>query len=189
GEWVLQTACAQNKTWQDAGYAPVRVAVNFSIRQFHQLRLVEMVTKVLEETGLDPCWLELEVKDNIMLEDEVTTMETLRRLSVLGVHISIDNFGTRCFNFISMKKLPINTLKIDQTFIRGMNTGEDEIIPGALISMALGLGMNVVAEGVETEEQRDMLKSLNCQEIQGYIVSKPLPPEELAGLLAGNETA
>ena len=190
GEWVLRTACAQNRAWQDAGYAPVRVSVNFSIRQFHQFKLVEMVEKVLKDTGLEPRWLELEVKENIMLEDEETTIGTLRRLSDMGVHISIDNFGTSCSNFSYMKKLPIDTLKIDQSFVSGIDSGgNSESVSEALITMARRLGLNVVAEGVETEEQRKVLKSLQCEEIQGYIVSKPLPPEELAVLLGNTNRA
>ncbi len=188
GEWVLRTACSQNRAWQNAGYSPVRVSVNFSISQFHQLRLAEMVEKVLADTGLEPRWLELEVKENIMLEDEELTVGTLWRLSDLGVHISIDNFGTSCSNFSYMKKLPIDTLKIDHSFVSGIHAGEDESVSGALIKMARSLGLNVAAEGVETEEQKDMLKSLNCKEIQGYLFSRPLPPEELADLLTKNKT-
>jgi diguanylate cyclase (GGDEF)-like protein/PAS domain S-box-containing protein len=184
GEWVLRTACAQNKAWQDEGYAPVRVAVNFSIRQFHQLRLAEMVGNVLAETGLDPCWLELEVKENIMLEDEETITDTFQQLSDLGVHISIDNFGTSCANLNSMRKLRIHTLKIDQSLVSGIEADRsNEDISRAVIGLAKSLKMNVTAEGVETEGQRKLLKSLDCQEMQGYVFSKPIPAADCTALL------
>jgi len=184
GEWVLRTACAQNKAWQDEGYTPVRVAVNFSVRQFHQLRLAETVGNVLKETGLDPCWLELEVKENIMLEDEETITGTFQQLSDLGVHISIDNFGTSCANLNSMRKLRIHTLKIDQSLVSGIDADRtNEDISRAVIGLARSLKMNVTAEGVETEGQRNLLKALDCQEMQGYVFSRPIPAEECAALL------
>jgi EAL domain-containing protein (putative c-di-GMP-specific phosphodiesterase class I) len=184
GEWVLRTACAQNKSWQEKGYAPVRVSVNFSVRQFHQLKLAEMVGNVLKETGLDPRWLELEVKENIMLEDEEAISGTFQKLSDLGVHISIDNFGTSCANLNSMRKLRIHTLKIDQSLVSGIESDRNnEAVSKAVIGLARSLRMNVTAEGVETEEQRTMLKSLRCQEMQGFVFSKPLPAEECIALL------
>jgi len=184
GEWVLRAACIQNKAWQKAGYAPVRVAVNFSLRQLQQLNLVEMVTKVLDETGLDPCWLELELKENIMLEDEGVTAETLGRLKELGIHISIDDFGIGYFNIGHMKRLPFDTLKIHQSLIKGIDSDpSDKIFAEGLIRMARSLHLVVAAEGVETRGQHEQLKSLKCDEIQGYLISKPLPPEELEKLL------
>jgi diguanylate cyclase (GGDEF)-like protein/PAS domain S-box-containing protein len=184
GEWVLRTACAQNKAWQDQGYAPVRVSVNFSIRQFHHLKLAKMVGNVLKETGLHPRWLELEVKENIMLEDEEAISGTFQKLSDLGVHISIDNFGTSCANLNSMRKLRIHTLKIDQSLVSGIDSDRNnEAVSKAVIGLARSLRMNVTAEGVETEAQRTLLKSLKCQEMQGFVFSKPLPAEECTALL------
>lgn len=184
GEWVLRTACAQNKAWQEAGYSPVRVAVNFSLRQFQQLNLPEVVEKVLNDTGLAPCWLELEIKENIMLQDEERTIVTLRRLRDLGVHIAIDDFGTGSSSIGSLRKFPIDTLKIDQSLIRGIDSDhDDKMITEGLIRMARSLNLNIAAEGVETEGERKLLRSLNCDEMQGYFFSRPLPPEELAGLL------
>jgi diguanylate cyclase (GGDEF)-like protein/PAS domain S-box-containing protein len=184
GEWVLRTACAQNKAWQDAGYSPVRVAINFSLRQLEQLNLAEVIEKVLADTGLAPCWLELEVKENIMLQDEEVTIGTLRRLKELGVHISIDDFGIGCSSISYIKKLPVDTLKIDQSLIRSIDSNHnDEVLTEGLIRMARSLNLNIAAEGVETEEQRTLLKTLKCDEMQGYFFSRPLPPDELEGLL------
>ncbi len=184
GEWVLRTACAQNKAWQQAGYAPVRVAVNFSLRQLQQLNLGEVVEEVLDDTGLAPCWLELEVKENIMLQDEGVTLVTLRRLRDLGIHIAIDDFGIGCSNISHMKKLPVDTLKLDQSLIRAIDTDHsNQVFAGGLIRMARSLNFNVAAEGVETKKQQELLKSLECDEVQGYLISRPLPPEELEKLL------
>ncbi|HEX8961016.1 MAG TPA: EAL domain-containing protein, partial [Geobacteraceae bacterium] len=184
GEWVLRTACAQNKAWQDDGYSPVRVSVNFSLRQFQQLNLPDVVEKVLHDTGLSPCWLELEIKENIMLHDEERTVVMLRRLKALGVQIAIDDFGTGCSSIGSLRKFPVDTLKIDQSLIRGIDADhDDEAITEGLIRMARSLNMNVAAEGVETEGERKLLKSLNCNEMQGYFFSRPLPPGELVPLL------
>ncbi|MCM2358556.1 MAG: EAL domain-containing protein [Geobacteraceae bacterium] len=184
GEWVLRTACAQNKSWQAAGYSPVRVAVNFSLRQLRQLSLAELVERALHDSGLAPCWLELEIKENIMLQDEEVTIAALRRLRKLGVHIAVDDFGTGCVNINHLRKLPIDTLKIGQSLIRAVDSNHDEeVITEGLIRMARGLHMHVTAEGVETEGQQEMLKSLDCEEMQGYLFSRPLPPEELEKLL------
>lgn len=183
GEWVLRTACAQNKAWQEAGYTPMSVSVNFSPRQFQQLNLAEMVEKVLEETHLEPRWLEIEITENIMLRGE-DAIAILRRLSDLGVQISIDDFGTGYSTFSYIKKLPIHSVKIDRSFVSDIDSNiNDEAIASAMISMAQSLSMNVVAEGVETKEQMKRLDSLNCPEMQGHLFSRPLPAEELSLLL------
>jgi len=185
GEWVLRTACAQNKAWQDAGYPHMSVSVNFSPRQFQQLNLAEMVVKVLEETHLEPRWLEIEITENIMLRGD-DAIATLRSLSDLGVQISIDDFGTGYSTFSYIKKLPIHSVKIDRSFVSDIASNvNDEAIASAMISMAQSLSMNVVAEGVETKEQLKLLDSLNCPEMQGHIFSRPLPAEELSRLLDG----
>lgn len=184
GEWVLRTACAQNKKWQDAGYPLMRIAVNLSPKQFQLLNLAEMVEKVLADTSLAADWLELEITENIMLRNEEAVIHSLQRLSKLGVHISIDDFGTGYSTFSYIKKIPIDTLKIDQSFISDICSNlSDEAIATAVINMAQSLNLNVIAEGVETEEQRKLLESLNCSEMQGNYFSRPLPADELSKFL------
>jgi diguanylate cyclase (GGDEF)-like protein/PAS domain S-box-containing protein len=184
GEWVLRTACIQNKAWQDAGFPPMRIAVNFSPRQIQYLDMADMVERVLAETLLEPRWLEIEITENVMLRNEKAAVQTICRLSKLGVHISIDDFGTGYSTFSYIKKIPINTLKIDQSFISDICSNlNDEAIATAVINMAQCLNLNVIAEGVETEEQRNLLESLNCSEMQGYLFSRPLPADELSSFL------
>jgi diguanylate cyclase (GGDEF)-like protein len=184
GEWVLRTACAQNKAWQDASYPPLRVAVNFSPRQFQALRLADMVENILAETGLDPCWLELEVTEGIMLQNVDSTIITLRRLSDLGVHIAIDDFGTGYSSLSYIQKLPINTLKIDQSFVNDITINPDDAaIATAVINLAQSLRLNVIAEGVEDESQARLLNSLECSEMQGFFFSRPLSGEDFPFLL------
>jgi diguanylate cyclase (GGDEF)-like protein/PAS domain S-box-containing protein len=184
GEWVLRTACSQNKAWQVAGFPPMRIAVNFSPRQFQYMEMADMVERVLEETLLEPRWLEIEITENVMLRNEKAAVQTICRLSKLGVHISIDDFGTGYSTFSYIKKIPINSLKIDQSFISDICSNlNDEAIATAVINMAQCLNLNVIAEGVETEEQRSLLESLNCSEMQGYLFSRPLPADELSSFL------
>jgi diguanylate cyclase (GGDEF)-like protein len=183
GEWVLRTACAQNKAWQDAGYPPVRMAVNFSPHQFQTNNLAETVENILAETRLAPCWLELEVTEGIMLQDVDAIIRTLRRLNDLGVHISIDDFGTGYSSLSYIKKLPIHTLKIDQSFVSDIIVNQDDsAIATAIITMAHSLRLNVIAEGVEAQEQMRLLYDLNCHCMQGYFFSKPLASNEFSPL-------
>lgn len=179
GEWVLRTACAQNKAWRATQYPPQRVAVNLSPRQVQSPDLVDMVESILCETNLAPCWLELEVTEEIMLQDVETVVRTLHRLSNLGVHISIDDFGTGYSSLSYIKKLPINTLKIDQSFVNDITVNPDDSeIARAVITMAKSLRLNVIAEGVEVEDQMRLLYSLNCSKMQGYFFSMPVSAEK-----------
>ncbi len=184
GEWVLRTACAQNKAWQDAGYPAMRIAVNISHRQFKLGNLAEVVEKILDDTRLAADFLELEITENILLRNEEAITKALNRVSELGVHISVDDFGTGYSVFSYIRQVPIKTLKIDQSFISDICSNEnDEAIASAVINMAQSLKLNVIAEGVETEEQRKLLESLNCSEMQGYFFSRPLPAEDLCKCL------
>ena len=184
GEWVLRTACQQNREWQREGLPPMRVSVNCSPRQFQQPNLVDTVEQALADSGLDPLWLELEVTENIMLQNEEATMHTFQRLSDLGVRITIDDFGTGYSSLSSIRKLPIKTLKIDKSFINDIITNQDDAaIAKAVITMAQSLRLDVIAEGVETNEQMMLLDSLNCRFMQGYYFSRPLPPAELGALI------
>ncbi len=184
GEWVLRTACAQNKAWQDAGFPPLRVTVNLSARQFQQKDLVETVDRILKETGLDPRWLELEITETVAMQDVEHTISTLRELRDLGVRIAIDDFGTGYSSFNYLKYFPNHTLKIDKSFVRDVTEGrEDAAITKAIIALAQNLNLKVIAEGVETEEQLAFLKRQQCNEIQGYLFSRPLPAEEFTRML------
>jgi len=184
GEWVLRTACQQNMAWQAAGLPPMQVAVNLSARQFNEQSLVKTVADILDETGMDPDYLELEITENILLHQTSHTLHTLRELNALGVQLAIDDFGTGYSSLSYLRKYPIHTLKIDRSFIHDINTDADNAaIVQLIIDMGHSLKLNVIAEGVETCEQRDYLRERNCWEMQGYYFSQPKPAEELNSLL------
>ncbi len=180
GEWVLQTACQQNKSWQQAGFPPVRVSVNISAQQFKQPQLVEIVERILGETKLNPQYLELEITENISMSDVHLTTTTLDRLKKLGIKISIDDFGTGYSSLGYLKRFPIDTIKIDQSFVRDIHAdADDAAIVRAIMAMAHSLELNVIAEGVETMEQLNFLEQQNCDEAQGYLFMKPLSVNDL----------
>jgi diguanylate cyclase (GGDEF)-like protein len=175
GEWVLRTACAQNKAWQDAGFPPVRVAVNLSARQFQQPTLVAMVGQVLAETGLEARFLELEITETTIMQNVEFARTMLSDLQAMGVHISMDDFGTGYSSLSYLKKFPFHTIKIDQSFIRELTSApQDTAIISAVNTLGYGLNLRVVAEGVETHEQLQLLRSLQCDEMQGYLFSRSL---------------
>jgi len=185
GEWVLQTACAQNKAWQDAGFPPVRIGVNISVRQLRQDNVVDMVRRVLRETGLAAQYLELEITESLLMEDPDRATEVLQALKSLGVQVSLDDFGTGYSSLSFLKHFSIDALKIDQTFIREIvSSPDDAAITAAVIDMAERLKLRVIAEGVETEAQLRFLAAHGCDEIQGYFFSKPLSVEDVTSLLA-----
>lgn len=189
GEIILWMACAQNKAWQDAGFLPMRVAVNLSARQFQQENLVKSIAQILKETGLEPQWLELEITESVLMQDFEFTSATLRDLRKMGVQISIDDFGTGYSSLNYLKKFPINTLKIDQSFIRdSMINSNDATIITAMIILAHNLNLTVTAEGVETEEQLVFLKDHQCDKMQGYIFSPPVSAEKFGKMLADGYT-
>ena len=179
GEWVLRTACAQNKSWQEQGLPPLRIAVNLSARQFAHERLLQDVEKVLNETGLDPALLELEITESMVMHDPERTVTLLGKLKSMGVSISIDDFGTGYSSLNYLKRFPIDSVKIDRSFIKDLPMdGDDAAITVAIIAMAHGLKLNVIAEGVETAEQLRFLREHKCDEMQGYYFSKPVPEHE-----------
>ncbi|MEW6115273.1 MAG: EAL domain-containing protein [Nitrospirota bacterium] len=183
-EWVLRTACAQARTWQRAGYPPLCITVNLSARQFQQPNLVEMVSQALHDTGLDPEYLVLEITESTAMRDLERTIPNLTRLTEMGVRFSIDDFGTGYSSLSYLKKLPIQKLKIDKSFIKGLETDPDyNAIVNAVIAMAHSLKLEVVAEGVETDDQLAFLHSSRCDEIQGYLLSEPLPVRDFKELL------
>jgi EAL domain-containing protein (putative c-di-GMP-specific phosphodiesterase class I) len=186
GEWVLRTACRQNRAWQDAGMAPLCISVNVSPRQFEEPRLVERVALALADSGMSPQWLELEVTEGVIMRDLDRALEKMQQLRAMGVALSIDDFGTGYSSLSALKSFPISTLKIDQSFVRDLGRSHgDEAIASSIIGLAHRLKLRVIAEGVETEQQRSFLSANGCDEMQGYLFSRPLPPSQLAALLAG----
>jgi diguanylate cyclase (GGDEF)-like protein len=184
GEWVLRTACAQSRAWQDAGLPPLRMAVNISARQFRQKNLVEMVDGILRETRVSPRLLELELTEGILMENTDETSETLNSLKNKGVLIAVDDFGTGYSSLGYLKRFPIDRLKIDRSFVRDIITdGNDAAIAVAIISMGRSMGLSVIAEGVETKDQLAFLQVQKCDEYQGYYFSRPAPAEEITRLL------
>lgn len=184
GEWVLQTACAKMKKWQAQGGAPLRIAVNVSSRQFTAGNLAEVVSRAINESGLSPRYLELEITERLLMEDAPQTFITLSALKKMGVQLSIDDFGTRYSVFSYLKKFPFNTLKIDKMFTGGLTIDPaDAALTEAIILTAHSLGLKVIAEGVETKEQLEFLRSHECDWAQGYYFSKPLSPEEFQKFL------
>jgi diguanylate cyclase (GGDEF)-like protein len=179
GEWVLRTACAQAKAWQDAGAALPRVAVNVSVRQFAQSGFPALVGRILEETGLAPSALEIEITESVLMKDGEMAITTLRELKALGVQLAIDDFGTGYSSLAYLKQFPIDRLKIDRSFVSALGTDlNDQSITSAIISLATSMNLSVTAEGVETEDQLAFLKSRDCNEVQGYYLSHPLSVEK-----------
>ncbi|HEY5404029.1 MAG TPA: EAL domain-containing protein [Pyrinomonadaceae bacterium] len=184
GEWVLRQACIQNKSWQSKGFAPIQMAVNICARQFHDQDLAQTVIRILDETGLAPQHLDLELTESSIMQDLELAASVLSRLKAMGVNISIDDFGTGFSSLGSLKRLPIDALKIDRSFVNDATTDPDDAaLVMAIITLAHNLRLKVIAEGVETEEQLRFLHLLRCDEIQGSLFSKPLPADGLESLL------
>lgn len=184
GEWALRKACEQSKAWQDQGHPPLTVTVNVSGQQFKRTDMVKLVLDVLDETQLEPAQLQLELTESVLMKNVSNTVIKLSELKKRGVSIAVDDFGTGYSSLAYLKRFKLDTLKIDQSFVRHIDQDEDDAaIVSAIINMAHILGMDVVAEGVETWEQLDFLRRQNCDHIQGYYFAKPLPPEKFAELL------
>lgn len=184
GAWVLRTACLQAKAWRDRGVLLPRIGVNVSIKQFVQRKFPELVAQVLAETGLEPEVLEIEITESLLMQDAEGAVATLRKLKALGVQLAIDDFGTGYSSLSRLKEFPIDRLKIDRSFVRSVDTNlNDQAIASAIIAMAGSMNLRVIAEGVETAEQLDVLRSKHCDEIQGYFLSRPLPPEQAEAFL------
>ena len=184
GEWVLRTACAQNRAWQQAGLPPVRISVNFSARQFADAGLADTVERVLAETGLAPEFLQLEITETSLMKNTLESQQALKRFRDMGVHIAIDDFGTGFSSMGYLKRFPLHSLKIDRSFVKDLQEdNEDAAIATAIISMAHALGLRVTAEGVETQAQREFLARQGCDEIQGYLVSRPVAAAQCQALL------
>lgn len=184
GEWILQTACKHLKSWQNDGFSGLRVAVNLSPRQFHQPELSTRVAEILEKTGLEPNSLELELTESLMIEDTESAIATLTQLKKLGISISIDDFGTGYSSLSYLTQYPFDILKIDRSFIRNItDRSRNATIVKAIIEMAHSLSLEVIAEGVETELEKDFIKRYKCDYMQGYLFSRPLPETDFEQLL------
>jgi diguanylate cyclase (GGDEF)-like protein/PAS domain S-box-containing protein len=185
GEWVLRRACEQNKSWQEAGLPPIRIAVNLSARQFQQENLAMTIGRVLQETGLDSKFIELELTESLLMKKGEITLSILRELNKMGLRLSIDDFGTGYSSLSYLTRFPIHELKIDKSFVLSVTVDSNNaVVARAIVTMAHGLGLKALAEGVETQEQLDFLRSIRCDEAQGYLFSRPLPTEEATKLLA-----
>jgi diguanylate cyclase (GGDEF)-like protein/PAS domain S-box-containing protein len=184
GNWVLRTACEQNKAWQDAGLPAVTVSVNVSARQFLDKEWVDCVALALSESGLEPKYLELELTESLIMQDLDGAIATMRQFQEMGVSLSIDDFGTGYSSLSALKHFPIARLKIDKSFVRELPYGEDDrAIAMAVISLGRKLNLKVIAEGVETQQQLDFLRENDCHEIQGYHFSRPVSARDVAHML------
>jgi diguanylate cyclase (GGDEF)-like protein/PAS domain S-box-containing protein len=187
GEWVLREGCRQAKAWQTQGHAPRRMAINLSARQFGDKGFLEMVTRVLEETGLEPRWLELELTESQVMRQTEGVIDILNRLSAMGIHLAIDDFGTGYSSLSYLKRLPIQTLKIDQSFVRDITVDpNDTAIVVAIINMARSLELDTIAEGVETAGQLALLRSKGCRVGQGFYFSRAVDADTISEMMRVN---
>lgn len=184
GEWVLRTACAQNRAWQLAGFTPIRISVNLSARQFEQPYLVEVISQILEETELKASDLELEVTESFLMGDIERSVKTLKKLRELGIWLALDDFGTGYSSLNYLKRFPVNMLKIDRSFVQDIMSNPDSAaVTNAIIALAKSLRLSITAEGVETQEQLDYLRMQGCDEGQGFYFSCPVPADIIAPML------
>jgi EAL domain-containing protein (putative c-di-GMP-specific phosphodiesterase class I) len=180
GQWVLAAACRQIRAWRDAGLVVPRCAINLSARQFVTDALVDEVAQALAAHGLQADALEVEITESVLMSDPQRANHTLQALHALGVHIAIDDFGTGYSSLAYLKRFPAQTVKIDRSFVNGLPQDRDDAaITQAVIAMAHSLGLEVVAEGVETQAQLDFLRRLECDQAQGYFIGRPMPAEQL----------
>jgi EAL domain-containing protein (putative c-di-GMP-specific phosphodiesterase class I)/ActR/RegA family two-component response regulator len=184
GEWVLKTACLQNKAWQDAGLPCLTLAINLSPRQFRQENLVEVVARTLRETGLEPRYLELEIVESLLMHDVESAVRLTGKLKELGVCMTMDDFGTGYSSLSYLRQFPFDKIKIDQSFIRNITSDPDNAaIARAMIALAHSLRLRVIAEGIETDGQLNYLLSHGCDEMQGFYFSRPMPAQQLEQML------
>ena len=184
GRWVLKQACAQNMAWQRRGLRPVSMAVNLSPRQFVDEQLLQDIDEALAASGMSPVLLQLEVTESMVMRNVSRAVNVLDAIRSRGIRLAIDDFGTGYSSMSLMKQFPIDTIKIDRSFVRDLpSDSEDRAIAQAIISMGKALGMTVIAEGVETAEQYTFLQNHDCDEMQGFLFSEPIPPRQVADLL------
>jgi EAL domain-containing protein (putative c-di-GMP-specific phosphodiesterase class I) len=187
GEWVLRTACTRNRAWQEAGLPPLIMAVNLSPKQFRHPNLIKMVGEILAETKLEPHFLELEITETVAIQNLDYTSSVLHALEQKGIHIAIDDFGTGHSSLSRLQHLPLNNLKIDQSFIRGLATNSKVAhIVTAIITLGRDLGLRITAEGVESDAEVSFLQSINCEDGQGFFFSHPLSADKATEILRTN---
>ena len=180
----------QSRLWQKRGFEPIRMSVNLSAVQFHQPSIVDDVNGILAEVGYDPRWLELELTESMLMNDVDSTIDRLKSLKSSGIQLSIDDFGTGYSSLSYLKRFPIDSLKIDQSFVRDLTSSPDDAaIATSIILMGHSLKLNVVAEGVEDESQLAFLQVLQCNEVQGYLFSPPVPPEQAVRFLTESDSS
>jgi len=190
GKWALRTACLQARKWAEQGLPLLRMAVNLSARQFMSPTLLDDVEGTIAETGMDPRWIEFEVTESVMMPDPEQAVKLLRKLKAIGVRVTIDDFGTGYSSLAYLKRLPIDCVKIDASFVRGVPVDASDVaITDTILAMSRSLGLKVVAEGVETRDQMSFLERRGCDEMQGYYFSKPLPAEQLTVYLREHAAA
>lgn len=184
GEWVLEMACREGKKWLDLGYPPIMIAVNVSGKQFQQDNFADKVKEILRKTQFNPQYLEIEITESILMQDSEKTETIIKELSSLGVKFSLDDFGTGYSSLSYLKKFPFNFIKIDKSFVTDLVTNfQDQALVSAIITLAKGYDMKVVAEGVEVEQQKTILKNFRCDLIQGWLVSEPLIREDFMAFM------
>jgi diguanylate cyclase (GGDEF)-like protein len=187
GEWVLRTACLQHHAWCAAGLPPLRIAVNISARQFNGNNLAKTIRRVMLDSQMAPEFLEVEITETVLMKNAKLAIHELQEMSAMGVHVAIDDFGTGYSSLTRLKQFPIDILKIDQKFVRDIiSDSNDTAIVNAIITMAHALGIKVVAEGVETRKQLEFLKERQCDFVQGYYFSKPIPGDEIESMFKGD---
>ncbi len=188
GKWILQSACSQNKAWQAAGFYPIQVAVNLSSLQFRHADFLFTIEQALEKSRLDAKYLVLELTEGMIMHNSDQTIATLKKLAQAGVGISIDDFGTGYSSLSYLKRFPLSTLKIDQSFVFGLPDDKDDVaITTAVIGLAHSLNLKIIAEGVETHQQENLLKTLGCDAVQGYLYGKPMLPDAFTQLLESTQ--
>jgi diguanylate cyclase len=188
GDWVMFEAQNQIKKWNDSGYNNLKISINVSTKQFKQKNFVEKIYKIINDFQINPEFIEIEITESSMMENPEDAISKMKLLHNKGIQFSIDDFGTGYSSLSYIKKFPINKIKIDQSFIKDVLTDLDnKEITKAIIAMSHNLELKVLAEGVETKEQMNFLKDLNCDEMQGYYFSRPINSESFSKLLSGNQ--
>jgi EAL domain-containing protein (putative c-di-GMP-specific phosphodiesterase class I) len=187
GEWVLRESCRQIKEWREQGYDDVRISINLSPKQLLDEKLINKISRILAETKVQPDWIELEITETAIMENQEVTGVLLEKLKGLGIHLSIDDFGTGYSSLSYLKHFPVDILKIDRAFISDIvDDHHDQVLVKTISEIAHRFDLVVVAEGVETQEQLEQLRKYNCDEIQGYLFSKPILSSEASDLLNAN---